>query len=79
MKILRIILIVLLSLILIPSILRLIGIAIALVKDFGSGASNASYLLGAFTGTFVVCVLFAWLIKYLWKKNQSEAPAPPLP
>jgi hypothetical protein len=77
MKALRIILIILLALILVPSLLRLIGITIALVKDFGSGATHVSSLLGSFVGTLVVCVLFGWLIKYLWTKNKSAAPAPP--
>ena len=79
MKALRIIAIIFLGLMLIPSVLRLIGISVALVQDFGSGAANASYLLGSFVGTLLVCVLFAWLSKYLWKKNQSPASPPPLP
>jgi hypothetical protein len=81
MKALRIVLIVFLALILIPTVLRLVGISIALVKDLGNGATNASYLLGSFIGTLLVCAVFVWLIKYLWSKNKTEGtpPPPPLP
>jgi hypothetical protein len=74
MKTLRIILIVLLAIFSLPIWARLIGIGVAIVRDFSSGATHASYLIGQFVGTLLVCALFVWLITYLWRRNKSATP-----
>jgi hypothetical protein len=49
------------------------------VRDFSSGATHASYLLGSFVGTLLVLAVFAWLITYLLKKNKSADLPPKIP
>lgn len=75
-KTLRIILIVILTLMLVPTVLRLVKILIVLVNDLGSGATHASYLIGLFIGTLLIGALLGWLIAYLWKKNKAEVLPP---
>ena len=79
MKTLRIVLVVLLGIFALPIIARLVGIGVALVRDFSSGATHASYLLGSFVGTLLVLDVFAWLITYLLKKNKSADLPPKIP
>jgi uncharacterized BrkB/YihY/UPF0761 family membrane protein len=74
MKTLRIVLVVLLGIFALPIIARLVGIGVALVRDFSSGATHASYLLGSFVGTLLVLAVFAWLITYLpTRRSRNQA------
>jgi hypothetical protein len=78
MKALRLVLIIVLGFLFIPSVLRLLLNALALAKDVSNGATNAGFLLGQLVGTALFCLLLGWIIKYLWNKNKSGKTPPPL-
>jgi len=68
-----------LALLIYTFVLRLIRIVTVIIDDLRNATGKAAQHLGGFISVFLVALLAAWLISYLYRKNMAEPFSPKIP